>query len=77
MTDRGPEDQLLEEALKRQRLLVDFYKQAAKEAPEKQCKELFKHLQSALQDQAGDVASELARHRMERSLGRLVADKEG
>ncbi|MDP9351517.1 MAG: hypothetical protein M3P51_08270 [Chloroflexota bacterium] len=77
MTDRRPEDQLLEEALKRQRLLVDFYKQAAKEAPEKQCKELFKHLQSALQDQVGDVASELARHRKERSLGRPVADQQG
>lgn len=77
MTERGPEDQLLEEALRRQRVLVDFYKQAAKEAPEKQCKQLFKHLQSALEDQVGDVASELARHRMEHGLGRPVADEQG
>lgn len=75
MAERGPQDQLLEDTLKRQRALVDFYKQAAKNASDKQCEELFKHLRSDLENQVGDVASKLARHRMQRSLGRAVADE--
>lgn len=74
--DQG-EDGLLEEALRRQRELVDFYKRAAKQAPEKGCEQLFKHLRQDLEKHVGDVADELARHRKERGLGRPVAQEAG
>lgn len=69
MAERSEEDRFLEDALKKQRELMDFYKQAAKQAPEGRCKDLFKHLRSKLDEQVSDVASELSRHRMERGLG--------
>ncbi len=69
MADQGTEDRLLEQALKKQRELLDYYKRAAKETDDKRCKEMFKHLRKHLEEEVGDVASELARHRMERSLG--------
>jgi hypothetical protein len=72
MSQQRDEDGLLEEALRRQRQLADFYKRAAKDAPEKQCKQMFQHLRDGLEDQVGDVARELARHRMERGLGRPI-----
>ncbi len=72
MSQERTEDQLLEEAMRRQRELVDFFKRAAKEAPEKQCKQLFKHLRQNTENQVGDVAGELARHRMERGLGNPI-----
>lgn len=72
MSQERAEDQLLEEAMRRQRELVEFFKQAAKEAPEKQCKQLFKHLRKNTENQVGDVADELARHRMERGLGNPI-----
>ncbi|MDP9378853.1 MAG: hypothetical protein M3Q29_01650 [Chloroflexota bacterium] len=68
------QDRLLQDALKHQRQLVDFYKQAAKDAPEDQCKDLFKRLRKALEDQVGDVAGELARHRKQRNLGRPIEE---
>ena len=75
MAAKHAEDQLLEDALEKHRELIDFYKRAAKRTSDEQCKRLFKHLQSHLADEVGDVAAELARHRMERSLGRPVAPK--
>ena len=69
MSQTSEEDRYLEDALKRQKELVDFYKKAAKEAPEGRCKDIFKHLRSGIKDQMGDVARELARHRMERGRG--------
>lgn len=72
MSQQRDEDGLLEEALRRQRQLADFYKRAAKDAPEKQCKRLFKQLRDGVEEQVGDVARELARHRMERALDRPI-----
>ncbi len=72
MSQEANEDRLLEEAMRRQRDLVEFYKRAAKEAPEKKCKQLFKHLRENTENQVGDVAGELARHRMERGLGNPI-----
>ncbi|MDQ3856433.1 MAG: hypothetical protein M3281_08595 [Chloroflexota bacterium] len=75
MSEQHDEDGTLEETLRKQKDLLDYYKGAAKRSPDKRCKELYKHLQSALTDQVGDVASELARHRMERDLGRPLDHK--
>ncbi len=69
MADKHPEDLQLEDALRRQRELLDFYRQAGKKAPDHFCKDLFKKLSDDLKDQVGRVASELARHQMERDLG--------
>jgi len=69
------EDELLHETLRRQKELMDYYKDAAKQSPEDRCKQMYKHLQGVLKEQVGDVASELARHRMERELGRSIDRK--
>ena len=63
------EDGHLEEVLRKQRELMDLYRQAQKRSPEKYCKSLFKGLREDLDSQVGQVARELARHRMERRLG--------
>ena len=69
MSQKHEDDRYLEETLRKQKELMDYYKRAAKKAREDRCKSMYKHLQSALEQQVGDVASELARHRMERGLG--------
>jgi hypothetical protein len=73
--EEAAQDRPLQEALRKQRELVDFYKQAAKDAPEDACKDLFKRLRGALEDQVGEVANELARHRRQRNLGRPLEDE--
>lgn len=75
MNEQQAQDEYLEDALRKQRELMDFYKEAAKHAPEKRCKALFKHLESGLEAQVGDVASELSRHRMEHGLGHPLDHK--
>jgi hypothetical protein len=72
LSQENKEDDPLEEALRGQRELLDLYKRVAKNAPEGECKDLFKRLRKGLEDQVEQVAKELARHRMERRLGRPI-----
>ena len=72
MASEFAEDRLLEEALARQRQLIDFYKQAAKDTTDKRCKAMFKHFAGHLEEEVGDASKELARHRMERRLGHPI-----
>ncbi len=72
MNQTYAEDRYLEDALRKQRELMDYYKLAGKQTTERFCKELFGQLREALDEQVGRVAQELARHRMERDLGHPI-----
>lgn len=69
MAEQHPEDRYLEDALKRQKALYDFYNEASKKAPDKFCKDRFKDMHKELKKHIEEVSQELARHRMERELG--------
>lgn len=66
------EDQWLTDTLKAQRELVQLYRQAAKKSPDRQCRAMYKGLESDLESQVEAVAKEMARHRMERGLGNVI-----
>lgn len=69
MAEQYKEDRYLEDALKKQKELYDFYKEASKKSPDKFCKDMFKHMHDDMKKHVEEVSSELARHGMERGLG--------